>query len=46
MKVITVNLPEGHLKLLDQLVEEKKFPSRAEAIRNAVRLLLQEEHKI
>jgi len=46
MKLITVYIPEGHLKLLDQLVKEQKFPSRAEAIRNAVRLLLQEEHKI
>ena len=46
MKLISLNVPEGHLKLLDKLVEEKKFPNRAEAIRNAVRLLLQEEHKI
>ena len=46
MKLISLNVPEGHLNLLDELVEEKKFPNRAEAIRNAVRLLLKEEHKI
>jgi Arc/MetJ-type ribon-helix-helix transcriptional regulator len=40
MKLITLYVPEPYLKLLDQLVEEKFYPNRAEAIRVAIRDLL------
>jgi len=43
MKLITLYLPMGHLKALDRLVAEKKYPSRAEAIRMAVRDLVNSE---
>jgi Arc/MetJ-type ribon-helix-helix transcriptional regulator len=46
MKQISLEVPEGHLTLLDQLVEEKLFPNRAEAIRNAIRDLLAYHGKI
>lgn len=40
MKLITLKVPEGYLKLLDQLVDERFYPNRSEAIRVAVRDLL------
>jgi len=43
MKLITLNLPETYIKGLDQLVDEHFYPSRAEAIRTAVRDLLKNE---
>ena len=43
MKLITVYLPESYLKALDELVEERYYPSRAEAIRVAIRDLLNRE---
>jgi antitoxin ParD1/3/4 len=42
MKLITLYLPETYIKLLDQLVAERFYPNRAEAIRVAVRQLLSE----
>ncbi|RLF16331.1 MAG: transcriptional regulator [Thermoprotei archaeon] len=43
LKIITVHLPEGYIKGLDQLVEAKLYPNRSEAIRVAVRDLLRKE---
>jgi len=43
MRLITVYLPESYLKALDELVEERYYPSRAEAIRVAIRDLLNRE---
>ena len=44
MKLITVYLPEPYIQALDRLVNEKKtYPNRAEAIRIAVRDLLNVE---
>jgi len=43
VKLITVYLPESYLKALDELVEERYYPSRAEAIRVAIRDLLNRE---
>lgn len=43
MKLITLYLPEPYIKMLDQLVDEKFYPNRAEAIRVAIRDLLNEE---
>lgn len=40
MKLITLHLPEPYIKALDQLVREKYYPNRAEAIRVAIRDLL------
>mgnify|MGYP000480480338 CR=1 FL=1 len=43
MRLITLYLPESYLKALDELVEERYYPSRAEAIRVAIRDLLNKE---
>jgi len=41
MKMITLHLPEPYIQALDQLVNEDRiYPNRAEAIRIAVRDLL------
>ena len=40
MKLVTLYLPERYIKLLDELVEERFFPNRAEALRAATRDLL------
>jgi len=36
MKLITLYLPEPYIKALDQLVNERFYPNRAEAIRVAI----------
>jgi len=43
VKLITLYLPESYLKALDELVEKRYYPSRAEAIRVAIRDLLNRE---
>lgn len=43
MRLITLNMPEPYLKGLDKLIKEKYYPNRAEAIRIAVRDLLNVE---
>jgi len=43
MKMITLHLPIPYIKALDQLVDEKMYPNRSEAIRMAIRDLLQVE---
>jgi len=44
MKLITLLLPESHIKGLDRLVHEKKmYANRAQAIREAIRDLLKVE---
>jgi len=40
MKLITLHVPEYYLKALDLLVKQKLYPSRAEAIRIAIRDLI------
>lgn len=40
VKLIILCLPEPYIEALDQLVKEKMYPSRAEAIRTAVHDLL------
>jgi Arc/MetJ-type ribon-helix-helix transcriptional regulator len=40
MKLITLYLPEPYIQALDQLVNGKYYPNRAEAIRVAIRDLL------
>ena len=46
MRLITLLMPEPFLKLLDELVQERKYPNRSEAIRLAVKDLLREAGKI
>jgi len=43
VKLITLYLPEPYIKLLDQLVNERFYPNRAEAIRVAIRDLIDTE---
>lgn len=40
MVMISVHLPQSDLEALDKLVEAGVFPNRAEALREAIRLLL------
>ena len=43
MKLITLYVPEPYLKALDSPVMQGKYPHRAEAIRLAIRDLLEKE---
>jgi len=43
MKLITLHLPQAYIDALDQLVEERFYPNRAEAIRVAIRDLISAE---
>ena len=43
MKLITLYLPEPYLEALDKLVDEMYYPHRAEAIRVAIRDLINVE---
>ncbi len=43
MKLISLYLPEPYIRALDRLVNKKYYPHRAEAIRVAVRDLLNVE---
>ncbi len=46
MKLISVNLPESYLKVLEIMVAEEKFPNRSEAIRVGIRDLIKTEYLI
>ena len=46
MKLISVNLPESYLKVLEILVLEGKFPNRSEAIKVGIRDLIKTEYLI
>gem|GEM_PF-883734 len=43
MRLVTVHLPKPMLETIDKLVEEGRYPSRSEAIRAALRLLIKRE---
>jgi Arc/MetJ-type ribon-helix-helix transcriptional regulator len=43
MKLITLYLPEPYIKALDKLVNEQFYPNRAEAIRVAIKDMLNVE---
>ena len=43
MKLITLYVPETYLEALNQLVGERFYPNRAEAIRVAIRDLINDE---
>ena len=40
MRLITLHLPEPYIKAIEDLVNQKMYPNRAECIRVAVRDLL------
>ena len=46
MKLISVNLPESYLKVLEIFVADGRFPNRSEAIRVAIRDLIKTEYLI
>ena len=46
MRTITVDVTEGQLTLLDELIDAKIYPNRNEAIREAIRDLLKYHHKL
>lgn len=46
MKLISVHIPDTYIKALDRLVELRLYPSRAEAIRFAIRDLILREAPI
>lgn len=43
MERITVRCPEAQVELVDELVDEGRFPNRSEAVRHAVRSMLDDE---
>ena len=43
MKMLTVYIPEKYLETLDLLVSEDLFPNRSEAVRIAIRDMIQKE---
>ncbi len=43
MKIISVQLPQGLIKAMDQLVKQGIYPNRSEIIRTAIRELLKRE---
>ncbi|MBY8982253.1 MAG: type II toxin-antitoxin system ParD family antitoxin [Candidatus Lokiarchaeota archaeon] len=46
MRLISVNLPESYLEVLEILVADGKFPNRSEAIRVGIRDLIKTEYLI
>lgn len=44
MKLISLNVPEAHLDAIDELVRQKIYPNRSEAIRTAICEMVR-EHK-
>jgi len=46
MRLISVNLPETYLEILEMLVADGKFPNRSEAIRVGIRDLIKTEYRI
>ncbi len=46
IKLISVNIPESYLKVLEILVMDGKFPNRSEAIRVGIRDLIKTEFLI
>lgn len=43
MKAINLWIPEGHISKLDRLARDGYYPNRSEAIRMAIRDLVNEE---
>jgi len=43
MKIVSVQLPQGLINAMDQLVKKGVYPNRSEIIREAIRELLKKE---
>ncbi|ASI99101.1 ribbon-helix-helix domain-containing protein [Thermococcus celer] len=43
MRIISVQLPQGLINAMDQLVKRGVYPNRSEVIREAIRELLKKE---
>ncbi|WP_457742335.1 ribbon-helix-helix domain-containing protein [Thermococcus sp.] len=43
MKIVSVQLPQGLINAMDQLVKKGVYPNRSEVIREAIRELLKRE---
>ncbi|MEO2151669.1 MAG: ribbon-helix-helix domain-containing protein [Thermococcus sp.] len=43
MRIISVQLPQGLINAMDQLVKKGVYPNRSEIIREAIRELLKKE---
>ncbi|RLF12310.1 MAG: CopG family transcriptional regulator [Thermoprotei archaeon] len=43
LRILTVHLPDAYIQGLDELVNQRFYPNRSEAIRVAVRDLLKKE---
>lgn len=41
MKRITIRLPQQQVEMLEQMVEAGEFPTTSEAVRDAVRVLIE-----
>jgi Arc/MetJ-type ribon-helix-helix transcriptional regulator len=46
MRTITVKIPEYLLRMIDRLVEEGVFYSRSDAVREAVRMLVEKYYNL
>jgi metal-responsive CopG/Arc/MetJ family transcriptional regulator len=46
MQLVTVLIPRGLLKQLDDLVAKRLYPNRAEAIRSAIHDLVERESSV
>ena len=45
MDRVTLRIPEQQIQAVEELVETGRYPNRSEAIRSAVRDLVNEEHE-
>ena len=43
MRIVSVQLPQGLINAMDQLVKKGVYPNRSEVIREAIRELLKKE---
>jgi len=45
METLTIKLPKGFLRKIDEVMKERDYPSRSAVIREAVRQFLREQGK-
>ncbi|MFC7166685.1 ribbon-helix-helix domain-containing protein [Halospeciosus flavus] len=45
MERVTLRIPKQQIEEVEQMVDSGKFPNRSEAIRSAVREMLDEQHE-
>ncbi|MCS7125788.1 MAG: ribbon-helix-helix domain-containing protein, partial [Aigarchaeota archaeon] len=44
MVIVTIHIPKIHVEAIDELVKNRIYPNRSEAIRMAIRDFIQSEH--